>query len=128
MKYVFFPIFIINNNLLMSLFIYKKYFFFINTIIIILAIIALLEYKNYNKQNIIIIAINIMLEIIFNYSLVSYNIFFLFSSKIIQFIFSIHLNEIIYINKKSAKLIIPYILWNFILTLLTTLILFLYAC
>lgn len=49
----------------------------------------------------------------------------LFVSKALQFIESIELNSETYINKKSAKLLVPYILWTFYLTLISILILFL---
>ena len=102
-----------------------NYYYFINLIIIMLAIFGIIIFKHFNKKELSIIIINIVFEIIFNYYLVNNNPYLLFSSKLIQFIFSIHLNEIIYINKKSAKLLLPYIIWNYLLTLFATVYLFL---
>ena len=111
MKYVLFPTF---------------YYLFINFIIIIMTLVSLIIYKYLNIYDYIIIFINVILEILFNYFFLINKIpFFIFTFKFLQFIFSIHLNESIYSNKKSANFFVPYILWNFILTLYTTAILFL---
>lgn len=126
MKYVFFSI-IDSYALLVPLLMYKNIYYFFDFIILFLSYLAIKEYKEYDKNFITIIIINILLEVLFNYSLIIFNHYLLFASKLLQFIFSIHLNELIYQNKKSAKLIVPYILWNFILTLFTTLILFIYC-
>lgn len=97
----------------------------INIIVLILTIASIIIYKYFKKKDYLIIFTNILFEILFNYFLFINNSFFMFASKLIQFIFSIHLNEIIFINKKSAKLYIPYIIWSYILTLLTVVIVFL---
>ena len=101
------------------------YYYFINIIVIILTTSSIIIYKHYYKRDFFIILINFVLEILFNYFLIYNNPFLLFSTKLLQFIFSIHLNEIIYTNKKSANLFIPYIIWNYLLTLFTTVFLFL---
>ena len=114
MKYVFFSTF------------FLSIYFLIDSIILIMTILSIKIYKYYKKYDYLIIFINILLEILFNiFLLIIYNPFLLFAIKFIEFIFSIHLNEIIYSNKKSANLLVPYILWSFLLTLLTTIILFL---
>lgn len=102
-----------------------NYYLVINIIVLLLTISSILIYKYYNKRGFLLIFINILLELLFNYFLFKHNTFFMFSTKLIQFIFSIHLNEIIYTNKKSARLYMPYIIWNYILTLYTIVIVFL---
>ena len=104
---------------------YINYYYILNTIVIVLTITSIIIYKYYNKKDVLIIIFNIIFEIIFNYFLFNRYYFFMFSSKLIQFILSIHLNEIIFRNKKSARLFLPYIIWNYLLTLLTIVILFL---
>ena len=114
MKYVLFSTFYLNIYLLLD------------SIIIIMTILSIKLYKEYKLYDYFIITINIFLEILFNIILfLIRNPFLLFSIKLIEFIFSIHLNEVVYSNKKSANLLVPYILWNFLLTLFTTIILFL---
>ena len=103
------------------------YFYLLITLIVeILTLLSIILYKSFLKKEYFIILVNVLCELLFNYFLFcTNNSFYLFSTKIIQFIFSIHLNEIIYLNKKSANLYIPYIIWNYILTLLTIVSLFL---
>ena len=102
------------------------YYLLITLIIEILTYLSIIVYKNFIKKDYFIIFINLLCELLFNYFLFcTDNSLFLFSIKLIQFIFSIHLNEIIYLNKKSANLFMPYIIWNYILTLLTIISLFL---
>ncbi len=118
MKYVLFTTFFYITT--------PVYYLFINSIIIIMILISLIIYKHLNIYDYIIIIINVILEVLFNYFfLINKNSLLIFTFKFLQFIFSIHLNESIYSNKKSANLLVPYILWNFILTLYTTAILFL---
>lgn len=104
---------------------YKTYAI-LDFLIIITVIISLSLYHYYDKKRYMIIIVNLILEILYNiFFILIQNLFLMFSIKLFQFIFSIHLNSVIYDNKKSAKYLTPYILWNFILTLLNTLILFL---
>lgn len=125
MKYVIFSTFSLKLYSLTPLFInLKKYIYIINIITFIMMIISLKIHKYYDNKEKIIITINILLELFFNLYLIKNNTFFMFSTKLLEFIFSIHLNEIICSNKKSAMLLSPYILWNFILTLFTTTLLF----
>ena len=114
MKYVIFSIF---------LFI-KYYYFYINLLIISLAIMSIMIHNYYDKKILIVIMINIILELLFNYYLINNQYLFIFTSKILQFISSIKLNELICSNKKSVTLLTPYILWNFILTLFSITVLF----
>ncbi len=103
-----------------------KTYLILDFLIMITVIISLSSYTYYDKKRYLIITINVILEILYNiFFIVIPNIFLIFAIKLFQFIFSIHLNSVIYDNKKSAKYLTPYILWNFILTLLNTLILFL---
>ena len=103
-----------------------KTYAILDFLIIITVIISLSSYHYYDKKRYLIITTNVILEILYNiFFLLIQNLFLMFSIKLFQFIFSIHLNSVIYDNKKSAKYSTPYILWNFILTLLNTLILFL---
>lgn len=103
-----------------------KTYLILDFLIIVTVIISLSSYTYYDKKRYLIIIINVILEILYNiFFIVIPNIFLIFAIKLFQFIFSIHLNSVIYDNKKSAKYLTPYILWNFILTLLNTLILFL---
>lgn len=98
----------------------------INLLIICLATISIIIHKYLEKKGFLIIIINILCELIFNYLLLfNVNYFFLFIFKLIQFIFSIQLNELIYLNKKSANLFMPYIIWNYLLTLISLVLLFL---
>ena len=125
MKYVIFSTFSLKLYSLTPLFInLKKYIYIINIITFIMMIISLKIHKYYDNKEKIIITINILLELFFNLYLIKNNTFFMFSTKLLEFIFSIHLNEIICSNKKSVMLLSPYILWNFILTLFTTTLLF----
>ncbi len=104
----------------------KNYYIFLNSFILFFVFLSIIKYKYYSKRLIFILIINIILEILFNiYFLLIVNPFFMFVTKLIQFIFSINLNEEIYYNKTCAKLLIPYILWSFILSLTTISILFL---
>ncbi len=102
-----------------------NYYLIIDFIVIILTILSIIIYKYLDKRSIFIIISNVILEILFNCFLFNNNYFFMFTTKLIQFIFSIHLNEIVFINKKSARLYIPYVIWNYILTLLTIVLVFL---
>lgn len=103
-----------------------KTYLILDFLIIVTVIISLSSYTYYDKKRYLIITINVILEILYNiFFLVIPNVFLIFAIKLFQFVFSIHLNSVIYDNKKSAKYLSPYILWNFILTLLNTLILFL---
>lgn len=124
-----YEIFFINNkyNFLTPLFmIDKKTYFLLDFIVIFLTVLAIKNHNYYDKYCIIIYIINIIFELLYNiFMFIFPSPFLIFSSKLLQFIFSINLNEIIYTNKKSAKLLIPYILWNFILTLISVIILFL---
>ena len=118
--------FLSTSNILLFTSSYINYYIIVNIIILILATLSITINNSYSKKENILILINIILELIFNYVLVfSNNIFILLLIKILQFIFSIHLNELIYLNKKSAKLFMPYILWNYLLTLLITVSIFL---
>jgi hypothetical protein len=103
----------------------KLFIILINIIIFILMIYSLNIYKYYDKKDIFIITINIILELLFNIFLLNNNLFLMFSIKLMEFISSIYLNEIIYTNKKSVHYLTPFILWNFLLTLFTTTLLFL---
>ena len=127
MKYVIFFTFVYNYKFSTPRFMLDENIYFImNTIILLLTIFAIKSYKYYDIKLIIIILINLLLEILYNiFIFIITSPFLIFSSKLMQFVFSIHLNEIIYLNKKSAKLFMPYILWNFILTLFSIMILFL---
>ena len=110
MKYVIFP---------------KVLIIFINIIIFNLMLYSIKTYRYYDKKDIFIITINISLELLFNIFFIYNNYFLMFASKLLEFISSIYLNEIIYTNKKSVIFLTPYILWNFLLTLFTTTLLFL---
>ena len=109
----------------MNLDFFPTIFYLINFIVLTLTTVSIIIYKYFSKKDYLIIIINIILEILFNYYLFNNNYFYMFASKLIQFIFSIHLNEILFINKKSAKLFTPYIIWNYIITLFTMILLFL---
>ncbi len=99
---------------------------FINTSIIIILIIAIILYKHLNKKGYIILIILFTLEILYNTSLfIVESPILLFITKSFTFIFSIHLNAEIYTNSKSAKLLTPYILWEFYLALISIIILYL---
>lgn len=103
-----------------------KTYLILDFLIIVTVIISLSSYTYYDKKRYLIITINVILEILYNiFFLVIQNVFLIFAIKLFQFIFSIHLNSVICDNKKSAKYLSLYILWNFILTLLNTLIIFL---
>ena len=109
----------------MKLYFFSTSFYIINSLILIITVISILIYKTYSKKDYLIIILNIVLELLFNYFLLKSNYFYMFITKLLQFIFSINLNEIIYTNKKSANLFMFYIIWNYILTLFTILLLFL---
>ena len=96
---------------------YINYYYVFNIFILVLAFLSIIIHKSFSKKNYLIIIINVILELLFNIFLLSSNVILLFMIKLLQFILSIHLNEIIYDNKKSAKLLMPYILWNYLLTL-----------
>jgi len=108
-----------------KMYFFSTSFYIINFIILLLATVSIIIYKFFSTKDYLIIVINIILELFFNYFLFINNLFFMFASKLIQFIFSIHLNEVIFTNKKSAKLFTPYIIWNYIITLFTIILLFL---
>jgi hypothetical protein len=97
----------------------------INVIIFYLMLYSIKTYKYYDRKDLLIITINIVLELLFNFFFFYNIIFLMFASKLLEFISSIYLNEIIYTNKKSVFLLTPFILWNFLLTLFTTTLLFL---
>lgn len=102
-----------------------NYYLLINIIILILTSSSIIIYKYYKLKDYYIIILNIFFEVLFNIFLFKSNYLFMFIFKLIQFILSIYLNEIIFSNKKSANLFIPYIIWNYLLTLFTTVLLFL---
>lgn len=104
---------------------YINYYYIINLIVVMLTTTSIIIYKYYNKKDYYLIVMNVLFELLFNIFLIKKSIFFMFISKLIQFIYSIHLNEVIFINKKSAKLYVPYIIWSYILTLFTIVILLL---
>ena len=124
MKYVFFSIL---YKYITPFFMFNESFFLlINFIIIILSILSIVIYKYIDRYSLLIILLNVLFETSFDrFFLILQNPFLMFSTKLFQFILSIYLNEVVYSNKKSANLLIPYIFWNFILTLLTIIILFL---
>ncbi len=142
MKYVIFPIFslfvlfinllIINNFYLFDTTFFTlppniyKYCSIIIYFITIIPIFIILKNNDYllslfDKKFRNIILINILLYTLYNFftfRLISP--FLSFSIKLFQFVSSLYLNEeIIFQNKKSAKLLSPYILWCFYLTLIS---------
>ncbi len=125
MKLIFFST--INNNLITPVFTLNNYLYIlINSIMILLLICSLLSYKHLNKKTYLLVFLFIILETIYSISFyVIKSSLILFSSKLFTFILSIHINEEIYLNKKSAKLLTPFILWEFYLTLVSIIILFL---
>lgn len=125
MNYVFFSTFKYKFNT--PIFMFKENIYLLsNLIIIIITILSILNFKNKRRKTYYIIIINIILEILYNIFLfIIVSPFMIFSSKLFEFIFILHLNEELYTNKKSANLLVPVIIWNFILTLLSILILFL---
>ncbi len=127
MNFVNFPIFSTQYQYLTPIFmIDKSIYFILDFFIIFLFFLAIFEYHYLYKELTVIIVINFVLELLYNiFMFFLPSPFFMFATKLFQFVFSIHLNSHIYSNKKSANLIIPYILWNFILTLLSIIILFL---
>lgn len=104
---------------------YINIYYLINLIVILFATYSIILYKHYDLRGKIIITINMFCELLFYYFLLNNFSFLIFITKITQFIFSINLNEIIYKNKKSANLFLPYIIWNYLLTLFATVYLFL---
>ena len=81
-----------------------KTYLILDFLIMITVIISLSSYTYYDKKRYLIITINVILEILYNiFFIVIPNIFLIFAIKLFQFIFSIHLNSVIYDNKKSAK-------------------------
>ena len=127
MNYVTNYLNVINYSFITPYFMINKTVYLVfNLLIIFLTITAVIKYNYYSKKLLLVILINLILEILFNiFFLLIVSPFFLFATKTIQFIFSLNLNEEIYYNKTSAKLLIPYILWSFILCLYTIIILFL---
>lgn len=125
MNYVIFSTF--KYRFYTPIFMFKENIYFLsNFIIIILTILSISSFKNKSRKTYFIISINIILEVLYNIFLfIVVSPFMIFSIKLLEFIFILHLNEEIYTNKKSANLLVPLIIWNFILTLLSTLILFL---
>lgn len=106
------PIFMVNPT------IYKT----ISTIIFILvtlSIFLIFKDNKHNKRLQIILLINFSLY--FLYNLFTFKIispFLAFTAKIFHFIATLYLNEeIVFKNKISAKLLVPYIIWTFYLTL-----------
>ena len=142
MKYVIFPIFslfvlfinllIINNFYLFDTTFFTlppniyKYCSIIIYFITIIPIFIILKNNDYllslfDKKFRNIILINILLYTLYNFfTFRLINPFLSFSIKLFQFVSSLYLNEeIIFQNKKSAKLLSPYILWCFYLTLIS---------
>ena len=124
MNYVFFSTF---YKYITPIFMFSENFYlFIDIIILCFFGISIVIYKYIDLHLLFIILLNVIIEILFDVFLfIVASPFFLFSTKFFQFIFSIHLNNYVYYNKKSATYLTPYILWNFFLTLLTITILFL---
>ena len=109
------PFFMLNINV----------YLIINTILLLFLLLSIINYHNIKETILITIPI-ILLELLYNISFLKlFNAFLIFSSKFTEFILIIHLNEKIYTNKKSANLLMFNILWNFLLTLLSIIILFL---
>ena len=143
MKYVIFSIFSIILLFINFLFIGENYSFItpffilpiryyklISILIFLFVEISIfLVYKNnfFDKRLSIILSINYLFFILYNYfSFYLVNTFLMLSIKILQFISSLYLNEdICSKNKISANLLVPYILWTFYLTLISISIFFL---
>ena len=112
MNYVINSIFMLDN----------KYFFIINSIVIIAMILSIINYKYFSKEIYILIFLNLFLEFLFIYFfIILKSPLLMFITKLFQFDFSLDLNEEIYLNKKSAKLLLFYISWTFILCLFSIL-------
>lgn len=133
MKYVIFSIFmslgiLINLSIMNNFFYFKIPIFMINpklykiisiVIYLITSIAISKTINNVYKKLIIIIAINFILYTLFNiFTFKILSPFLSFATKTFNFVSSLYLNEELFLqNKKNAKLLAPYILWTFYLTL-----------
>ena len=112
MNYVINSIFLLDN----------KYYYIINTLVIIIMILSIINYKYFSKKISFLVFFNIFLELLFNYFfIILKSPLLMFITKLFQFDFSLDLNEEIYLNKRSASLLLFYILWTFILCLFSIL-------
>ena len=112
MNYVINSIFLLDN----------KYYYIINTLVIIIMILSIINYKYFSKKISFLVFFIIFLEFLFNYFfIVLKSPLLMFITKLFQFDFSLDLNEEIYLNKRSASLLLFYILWTFILCLFSIL-------
>jgi len=143
MKYVIFSIFSLfllfinfifigeNYSFVTPFFILPIYCYKLISILIFLFVefSVFIIFKNslLDKRMLFILFINYLLFLLYNYfSFYFVNTFFAFAIKLFQFISSLYLNEDIFFkNKTSVKLLIPYILWAFYLTLISISVFFL---
>lgn len=93
--------------------------------ILIIVVLSIILYKYMNKKIYKILFINCLL-IIFSlfFMFVRINTVLVFIFNVLLFIASIYLNDELCSNKKSANLLVPYILWCFYLALTSLIILF----
>ena len=115
MNYVINSIFLLDNK-------YYYIIYIINTLVIIIMILSIINYKYFSKKISFLVFFNIFLELLFNYFfIILKSPLLMFITKLFQFDFSLDLNEEIYLNKRSASLLLFYILWTFILCLFSIL-------
>ena len=125
MKLIFF--YTLNNSLVTPIIMLNKsIYLIINILMFLLFISSIINYKYLDKKGYILCIILSLLEILYNISFFKLeSSLLMFVIKIFEFILSININEEVYLNKKSAKLLTPFILWEFYLALISTIILFL---
>ena len=116
------------------IFLISPYIYKVSSILVLFLVcftlIILYKKKSISIRFIFILFINFILYTLFNlFSFCIISTFFLFCTKLFQFIASLYLNEETFSqDKTSAKLLTPYVIWCFYLTLCSISIFFLNNC